>query len=95
MKMPKNTAKESSHIKAWYAKNFESDELGSEIKVGITFKQLFKCLDERRCVYDFLGVHDSVVRERVFGELAQVMKCDYKYIYAQWLLGGVKTPSEF
>jgi hypothetical protein len=36
-------------------------------------------------VYEALGVCDSLVRERVFGELAKIMNVDYDCIYEQWL----------
>ena len=29
---------------------------------------------------------DSLVRERVFDKLAEIMGVDYNYIYEQWLL---------
>ena len=35
--------------------------------------------------YAFLGVQDSIVRERVFDALATLMGCWYYHIYHQWL----------
>ena len=34
---------------------------------------------------DFLGVDDSLVRERMFDALATLMGCSYEHIYYQWL----------
>ena len=51
----------------------------------ITFEDLFIVLDTYKDVYEALNVWDSVIRERVFGKLAEIMKVDYDYIYEQWL----------
>jgi hypothetical protein len=74
-------------IKNWYLKNFSSDDIGEDIKENITFAGLFDCLDSYKCVYEFLGVDDSIIRERVFERLADIMDVEYEYIYNQWLLG--------
>ncbi len=74
-----------SRIKPWYISKYVTDELGKEIKSGITFEHLFRCLDSYGDVYELLGVSDSLVRERVFEQLAEIMECDYHYIYEQWL----------
>lgn len=47
-------------IKNWYLKNFSSDDLGEYIKENITFAGLFDCLDNYKCVYEFLGVDDNI-----------------------------------
>ena len=79
-KINKNTK-----LKSYYMNKYKTDELGVEIKDGITFNDLFRCLDGYNCVYDFIGVGDSIVRERLFSALAVVMECNYDYIYNQWL----------
>ena len=73
-------------IKEWYLENFSSDTMGLDINDGITFEDLFHVLDRRQDVYDFLGVLDSVIRERVFVKLAEIIEADYEYVYDQWLL---------
>jgi hypothetical protein len=78
---------EKTDIKEWYLNTFPTDELGSEMKDDITFIGLFEALDSYKCVYDFLGVDDSIVRERVFEKLSEVMSVSYDYIYDQWLKG--------
>ena len=82
-KINKNTK-----LKSYYMNKYKTDELGVEIKDGITFNDLFRCLDGDNCVYDFIGVGDSIVRERLFSALAVVMECNYDYIYNQWLLNN-------
>jgi len=77
--------KEKEKIREWYMKAYPEDELGQNIKKNITFYNAFECLDRGKDFYDFLGVADSVVRERVFEKLSKVMNCTYDYIYTQWV----------
>ena len=79
---------ENTIIKNYYLQQYPTDELGIEINQDITFYDLFYTIDRRQDVYDLLGVYDSLVRERCFSALAKVMKCDYEYIYNQWLLSA-------
>ena len=46
---------------------------------------VFECLDSYENIYDLLGVGDSLVRERIFEALAEIMNVEYDYIYHQWL----------
>lgn len=75
-------------IKEWYQKEYPSDELGEEMSPTATWQGLFDCLDYKGDVYAFLGVGDSIVRERVFERLALLIDADYDYVYNQWLLGA-------
>lgn len=70
----------------WYTENYPTDDLGYEIHPEATFDGLFRQLDRYKDVYKYIGVSDSVIRERVFERLAEVMECDYDYIYDQWML---------
>ena len=75
----------STNIKKWYLENYPADDLGEELKNNITFYDLFDALDNYQDVYDFIGVGDSLIRERLFEKLSKIMKCDYDEIYYQWL----------
>ena len=77
---------ENSKIKEWYLKEYSTDNLGEEIKDDITFYDIFYALDNYKDIYEVIGVGDSIIRERIFGKLAEIMKVDYNYIYNQWLL---------
>ena len=79
---------ENSKVKDWYVENFPTDELGVEIKNDITFYDIFYTLDRYKDVYETIGVDDSIVRERIFVKLAEIMQVDYNYIYNQWLLSN-------
>ncbi len=76
---------EKTKIKEWYVKEYPTDELGVELNNEITFYDLFVVLDTYKSVYEALNVWDSIIRERVFGKLAEIMNVDYDYIYKQWL----------
>jgi len=73
------------NIKNWYVREYATDELGQELNSLATFRDLFEALDNYKDVYNVLGVYDSIVRERVFKRLADIIGCDYSYIYEQWL----------
>ena len=73
-------------IKQWYLENYANDTMGKELKDSVTFNDLFYALDRHKDIYDTLGDIDSVVRERIFQKLAELMEVDYDYIYDQWLL---------
>ena len=76
---------DKTKIKEWYVKEYPTDELGIEINNEITFYDLFVVLDTYKDVYEALNVWDSIVRERVFDKLADIMNVDYDYIFNQWL----------
>lgn len=77
---------EKTKVRDWYVANYPTDELGTEINEDVTFYDTFKALDRYKDVYELLGVHDSIVRERVFEGLTNVMECPYGEIYDQWLM---------
>ena len=76
---------ENTKIKEWYMMEYPDDELGEEMNKDVTFYDLFVVLDTYKSVYDTLNVWDSIIRERVFSKLAEIMSVDYDYIYEQWL----------
>jgi len=73
-----------TRIKNWYKIRYSDDELGNSINKEVTFEHLFYALDCHADIYKFLGVGDSLIRERVFNKLAQLMGCDPKYVFDQW-----------
>ena len=80
-----------SKIKDFYQAAYPTDELGEQINGNATFQDAFECLQVGFNFYAFLGVSDSIVRERVFDALAVLMNCSYEHIYYQWLNEG-KSP---
>lgn len=76
----------TGYIKLWYVQKFPDDKLGREIKPDVTFEDVFRALDNYQNVYTVIGVGDSVVRERIFTELAKITEQPYDVIYNQWLM---------
>ena len=72
-------------VQGCYMNDYPEDELGMEIPAELTFEGLFDALDRRADIYETLGVCDSIVRERCFEMLADIIMVDYDYIYKQWL----------
>lgn len=76
-------------IKEWYMKEYPTDEVGETLNEESTFKDLYKALDNYEDIYDILGGEaDSIVRERCFEKMAEIMQVGYDYIYEQWIKGG-------
>jgi hypothetical protein len=78
-------AKGEESILVYYVNHYPEEELGLEIKAKATFKGLNEVLDNKKDVYSYIGVEDSLVRERVFIRLAQINRVDYDVIYKKWL----------
>jgi hypothetical protein len=72
-------------IREWYKECYPTDGMWSEINQNATFQDAFECLQVGFNFYAFLGVDDSLIRERVFEALATLMGCSYEHIYYQWL----------
>lgn len=81
---------EDTTLRDYYMSEFPEDDMGQEIHPDATFMGLFEALDNYEDVYEYIFGDpmggDSLVRERIFAGLAEVMKVDYEYIYDQWLM---------
>jgi len=74
------------NIKEFYLNTYPTDELGVELIETATFVGLLDVLyNNTKDVYDYIGVGDSLVRERVFVRLAEILEVPYDYIYKLWL----------
>jgi len=76
-------------IKEYYTSTFPTDELGAELSDGATFDTLFTILFIREDIYDYIGVFDTVIRERLFQRLAIIKSITYDDVYYQWLLDPI------
>jgi hypothetical protein len=72
-------------IREFYVKNYPSDELGVELNETPTFAGLLNQLIVGGDVYRYIGVADSIVRERLFERLAEELNVKYEYVYNLWL----------
>jgi hypothetical protein len=73
-------------VKNWYMETYPTDDLGEEINRKLTFNSLWSEMNAGEDFYDIVGVHDSIVRERIFAKLAEVLKVNYDVVYNKWLL---------
>jgi hypothetical protein len=72
-------------LKTYYLEQYPDDDLGAKIKENTTFEGLFDALERYQDVYEYIGVHDSLIRERLFEKLADIIDMPYDYVYYQWL----------
>ena len=78
-------------VKDWYGERFPQDKWGYDMmNPGITFQDVFEGLQIGTNIYALLGGGDSIVRERVFDQLATLMDVSYDVVYYQWLNHGKK-----
>jgi hypothetical protein len=73
------------NIKEYYMNKYPQDELGVELNENATFVGLLNCLYEGNDVYEYIGEGDSIIRERLFENLALLTNKEYSYIYDLWL----------
>jgi len=78
----------TANIKNWYRKTYPTDEIVEYIDKNISFLDVYIALNIGKDFYEIIGDVDSLVRERVFEKLAEIMNCDYNYIYGKWLNNG-------
>ena len=72
-------------IREFYLENYPTDDLGLELNETPTFPGLLNQLIVDGDVYRYIGVSDSLVRERLFEKLAEELKVSYDYVYNLWL----------
>ena len=72
-------------LQEYYQNVYPMDELGVEINKEATFVGLLDELHKGNDVYDYIGVCDSIIRERLFEHLAQELGTPYDYVYNLWL----------
>lgn len=73
-------------IREFYHQNFPTDEVGLEINPTATFGELYWVIQTFGDVYEYIGVGDSLVRVRLFEELAITMGVPYDTIYSRWIM---------
>jgi hypothetical protein len=72
-------------IREFYLANYPTDELGMELNEAPTFAGLLNQLIVGGDVYKYIGVGDSIIRERLFEKLADELEVSYEYVYNLWL----------
>ena len=72
-------------IKQFYLNNYPTDELGVELNENANFTGLLNELFTGNDIYGYIGVGDSIIRERLFSKLSEILNCPYDYVYDLWL----------
>ena len=72
-------------IREFYLETYPTDDLGLELNETPTFAGLLNQLIVGGDVYRYIGVADSVIRERLFERLAEELNVKYDYVYNLWL----------
>ena len=72
-------------IREFYLENYPNDELGVSLNVTPTFAGLLNQLIVGGDIYQYIGVSDSIIRERLFERLAEQLGVSYDYVYNLWL----------
>ena len=72
-------------IKQFYLNNYPTDELGVELNENTNFTGLLNELVTNNDIYGYIGVGDSIIRERLFSKLSEILNCSYDYVYNLWL----------
>ena len=75
----------ANKMRQFYLDNYPTDELGVEIKEETNFYGLLNCLWQGLDVYDYIGVGDSLIRQRLFEELAKRLERPYEEVHLLWL----------
>jgi hypothetical protein len=73
------------NIKQFYLESYPTDDLGIEINENANFVGLLNELHIGGDVYEYIGVGDSIIRERLFENLAESLGTSYDYVYNLWL----------
>ena len=72
-------------IREFYLETYPTDDLGLELRATPTFAGLLNQLIVGGDVYQYIGVGDSLIRERLFERLAEELNVKYDYVYNLWL----------
>ena len=73
------------NIREFYVAKYPSDGMGNGINPTATFDGLLNQIIIGGDVYEYLYVHDSIIRERLFEGLVEELKVNYEYVYNLWL----------
>jgi len=71
-------------IKEFYTSTYSTDTLGQDINPKATFLEMLNVINEGNDLYEYLGVYDSLIRERIFTEVSTRLNCSYNDICNVW-----------
>lgn len=67
-------------IKSWYVDLYPDDEMAADIPTGLTFNEFYERLGKEDA-YEILKADDSIVRERVFLAVSEMVGIDYEELW--------------
>lgn len=73
------------NIKDWYIQKYPEDEMGKELNANVGIKECWQMMKNGNDFYTIVNGADSIVRERVFSEIARIHGIDYDVVYNVWL----------
>ena len=73
-----------SNVQEWYRNEYPSDDLGENINAYMTFEDVKDSLPTGM-FYEMIGDCDTVIRERVFKALADILSVGYGVVYDSWM----------
>lgn len=73
------------NLKEWYKSMYKYDEMGDELNAEVSLLDVLDGMIAGRDFYDIVEAIDSLVRERIFQKLSEVMGVSYIIIYSLWL----------
>jgi len=71
-------------VRDFYIEAYPTDDLGTEINPKLTFDDIRNLLNTGGDVYDVIP-GDSIVRERIFEKLSELLNTKYDNVYYAWL----------
>ena len=71
------------NVKEWYHANYPDDDIWKDINPNSTFSSVLLALVNHTNIYNVI-CGDSIVREKVFEKLADLLGFDYGTIYSMW-----------
>lgn len=86
-----------TNIKEWYMEDYKffaeeeglkpaiDKEAKRDLKENVTFEELYERMKNKEDIYKIIGEVDSVVRERIMRELANILEVEYDVIYKLYL----------
>lgn len=79
----------SLNLYDWYIGAYATDaDMHPHLNHKVTFYDINNCLNSNKDIYQCIfidGMVDSVVRERVFGKLSELLSVPYSEVYDRWL----------
>ena len=73
------------NLKKWYKERYPSDTMAEQLNAEVSMLDVLDGMIAGRDIYDIIEAIDSLIRERIFQKLSEVMGVSYIIIYSLWL----------